>query len=171
MKEKTWKVFIFECSPQSMNTTAPPSCFLTTGAQSDKEKSVNVHGQEVSTDGEVFRGAGSQQGCRGNTWLVFNAPQRARSQRSSSTGQGPAATAAHAAFGAVSHANLTGLVLHPPGELGSWLTTVKKRITNLSLRWVYIRNLAVCQDRGEKRKLGRKRTKKCKKVTWRTPRN
>lgn len=55
--------------------------------------------------------------------------------------------------------------------LGSWLTTVKKWITNLSLRWVYIRNLAVCQDRGEKRKLGRKRTKKCKKVTWRTPRN
>lgn len=123
-QERTWKVFIFECLPQSINTTAPPSCFLRTGAQSDKWKCAHLHGQEVYTGSAVFRGAGSQQGCGGNTRLVFNAPERAPSQHSSSTGQGPGATAAPqtslcasaSSWGAGSSQLKNGsLIYHSPG--------------------------------------------------------
>lgn len=61
----------------------------------------------------------------------------------------------------LSHTNLTSPLLHPPGELVRWFTTVKKWITILSLSCAYIRNLGVCQDRGKK--LGRKKRKMCKK--------
>lgn len=89
------------------------------GAQSDNEKSVDLHGQEVFTDGGVFHHAGSQQGCRGNTWLTFSTTSACPERAQPNAEQAPGATQLMQPTLHIRHANLISMVPHQAEGLAS----------------------------------------------------